>query len=124
MDDQVQLELAHLIRISWIVLIPVGVLLAMVLYKLAMLLHGVLEFLNLARYELAPAMKDLRHAAEHVEFLSGKAADSVRSLEHGVEVTRPAIVSGINRIRDGAAGIKTRVGSLFSGLRRSFIQPK
>lgn len=111
--DMTQHELAHLIRVSWIVLIPVGVLLSLVLYKLAMLLHALLEFLTIARYELAPAIKDLRLTAEHVELLSGRAASSVKSVEDGVAATGPAL-------RSAGREIKIGVASLLSGLRESF----
>lgn len=106
-------ELAHLIRVSWIVLIPVGVLLSLVLYKLAMLLHSFLDFFTIARYELAPAMKDLRLTAEHVEALSAKAVSGVKSVEEGVSATGPALRSAG---RDIVAGVE----SVWSGIRESF----
>lgn len=113
METLTESELAHLIRISWIVLIPVGVLLSMVLYKLAMLLHGLLELLCLARYELTPAMKDLRRTAEHVETLSRKAVDSVHTVESGVAATGPALQSA-------GKGVVNGISSVLSGLKHSF----
>lgn len=96
-----QSEMAHLLRVSWIVLIPAGVLLSLVLYKLAMLLHSLLDFLNLARYELAPAMKDVRLIAEHVEMLSEWAATGVKSIEEGAASTGPALKSLGREIQHG-----------------------
>jgi hypothetical protein len=113
MDDMTQQEMAHLVRVSWIVLIPAGVLLSMVLYKLAMLLHGLLEFLTLARYELTPALKDLRLTAEHVEVLSAKAVAGVRTVEKGVHSTGPAIRSARQNVVRG-------LESFWNGLRHSF----
>lgn len=108
-----QQELAHLIRVSWIVLIPVGVLLSLVLYKLAMLLHAVLDLATLARYELTPAMRDLRLTAEHVELLSAKAVSGMQSVEEGVAATGPAIRGGVETVKAG-------VESFWAGLRQSF----
>jgi len=115
--DNTQQELAHLIRISWIVLMPAGVLLCLVLYKLAMLLHGLLDVLTIARYELTPAMKDLRVTAENIEVLSTKAVSGVKSVEQGVSATGPALKSAG---RDLAIGAE----SLWSGLRHSFSRKK
>jgi hypothetical protein len=106
-------ELGHLIRVSWIVLIPVGVLLSLVLYKLVFLLHSLVELLCLARYELTPALKDLRLTAEHVEVLSGKAVEGVRTVESGIAATGPAIQSAKRSIVHG-------IESLLSGLKQSF----
>lgn len=113
MDETTAQEMAHLVRVGWIVLIPAGVLLSLVLYKLAMLLHGLLEFLTLARYEVAPALKDLRLTAEHVESLSAKAVAGVQSVEHGVAATGPALRSARQEL---AVGLQ----SFFSGLKQSF----
>ncbi len=112
-----QEELAHLIRVSWIVLIPVGVLLSMVLYKLAMLLHSLLDFMTLARYELTPAMKDLRLTVENAEILSSKAVSSLKSVESGVAATVPAIKSAGQNVVSG-------VESLWNGIRESFSRKK
>ncbi len=115
--DPVQTELQHLLRASWIVLIPAGVLLSMVLYKLAMLLHGVVEFLTLARYELAPALKDVRLTAEHVEALSARAVAGVKSVESGVAATGPVLRTVGREITYG-------VQSLWSGITRSFSRKR
>ncbi len=109
----VQQEWSHLLRICWIVLIPVGVLLAMVLYKLAMLLHSLLEFLYLVRHEVTPAMKDLRLTAENVEILSRTAVNGVKTIENGVAATSPALQSAKRRV-------VSSVQSFFGGLKQAF----
>lgn len=113
MDDVTQQEMAHLIRVSWIVLIPAGVLLSLVLYKLGMLLHGLVEFLTLARYELSPAMKDLRLTAEHVEALSAKAVTGVKSVESGIAATGPVL-------RTAGRSVTRGLESVWNGLKQSF----
>jgi len=117
MDDLTQQEMANLIRVSWIVLIPAGVLLSLVLYKLVMLLHGLLEFITLARYELTPAMKDIRLTAEHVEVLSAKAVEGVKTVEHSVYATGPALKSAGREVVVG-------VESFWSGLKQSFSRKR
>lgn len=112
-----QTEMEHLLRVSWIVLIPAGVLLSMVLYKLAMLLHGLVEFLTLARYELAPALKDVRLTAEHVEALSSRAANSVKTVENGVAATGPALKAVGREIQYG-------LQSVWSGIMQSFSRKR
>ena len=108
-----QTEWDHLVRVSWIVLIPVGVLLALVLYKLAMLLNALLEFVSLAKYELTPTMQDLRLTAEHVEAISRKASHGVDRFEQGVAATGPAMQSVKQRVLIGAQ-------SLLGGLKQAF----
>lgn len=112
--DPVQTEMQHLLRVSWIVLIPAGVLLSMVLYKLAMLLHGLVEFMTLARYELAPALKDVRLTAEHVEALSSRAAAGVKSVESGVAATGPALKAVSREIRYGFQSVWNGITQSFS----------
>jgi hypothetical protein len=128
MNDTTQLELTQLIRISWIVLIPVGVLLALVLYKLAMLLHSVLDFLTVARYELAPTLKDLRTTMEHVEEISARAASGAKTVERGVSEAGPALGRGVERVKDVTAtvakGLVTGVESLWQGVQQAFDRHK
>lgn len=117
MDQLSEHELANLIRVAWIVLVPGGVLLCMVLYKLVMLLHGLVEFLTLARYEMAPTLKDLRLTAENVEVLSSKAVHGVRSVENRVSATVPAI-------RSAGQSLASGLESLWSGIRGSFSRKR
>ena len=98
-------ELAHLIRVAWILLIPAGVLLSMVLYKLFLLLQGVVEFLTLARHELTPAMRDLRLTAEQVETLSSKAVANVRTVESGFNMAVPILQSFKHKTLTGLSAL-------------------
>jgi len=109
LDVQTQQELAHLFQISWIVLIPVGVLLSLVLYQLFLLLYGLVEFLTVSRYELTPILKDVRRTAEHVEILTNKAVSGVRGAQDGFAATGLAVTA-----------VKYRIEALFRGLRNSF----
>jgi hypothetical protein len=106
-------EMSHLIRVAWILLIPAGLLLSMVLYKLFVLLQGLLEFLTLARHELTPALRDLRLTAEHVEALSARAVNNVRAVETTAQSVGPMVRAARNKIFSG-------VGAVWRGLRQSF----
>lgn len=123
-DTLLQQEMTQLVRISWIVLIPVGVLLSLVLYKLMSLLHGLSEFLTIARYELSPAIKDLRVTAENVEILSTKAVSSVQKVEQGIAATRPAVQRGLSNLKSASKEAVLGLESLWSGLRQSFDKQK
>lgn len=79
-------QLDRLILVSWILLIPIGVFLVLILGKLVFILHGVSEFMTLSRYELYPILKDIRQIAERADTLSQKAVDASESLERGIEV--------------------------------------
>lgn len=106
-------EMTHLIRVAWILLIPAGVLLSMVLYKLFLLLQGLFEFLTLARHELTPAMRDLRLTAEHVETLSAKAVHNVKIVENSASSVGPLV----RAVQHNAV---SRVSAIWRGLRQSF----
>lgn len=108
-----QEEWTQFIRICWMVLIPVGFLLAIVLYRLLILLQAVSEFLSLARYEITPIMKDVRLTAQNMETLSRKAVNSVQTIESGVAATGPAVRTMRRRVVTG-------VQSLMGGLRQAF----
>jgi hypothetical protein len=112
-QDIVQEELAHLVRVGWIVLIPSGVLFSMVLYKLVMLLHGLLSFLTLAQYELAPAMKDLKRTAEHVEALTHKAVTGVKTVENGVVATGSTLNSASKMASQRISALWSKVKTRF-----------
>jgi hypothetical protein len=79
---------------------PVGLCLLVLLVQLVFILASVLECLTLIRYEILPALKDVRLTAAHVEDLSGRVAtggqvlhQSIRSGRFGVQ----ALVSGLGR---------------------------
>jgi hypothetical protein len=106
-------EMTHLIRVAWILLIPAGVLLSMVLYKLFVLLQGLLEFVTLARHELTPAMRDLRLTAEHVEVLSAKAVHNIKAVESSALSVGPLVRAVQNKTLSG-------LGALWRGFSQSF----
>ncbi|MEB3286288.1 MAG: hypothetical protein VKJ04_02175 [Vampirovibrionales bacterium] len=119
-SDALQQQLANLVQVSWVVLIPLGVLLSLVIYKILMLLQSVYEFWTVARHELSPAMQDLRKTASHVEILTGKAVDSIESVERGVQSATPMFQDGLGRIQQAGASLRSGVFAVLSGFASSF----
>ncbi len=101
-------QLEILTTVSWVLLMPVGVLLVIVLFKLAFILHGVSEFWAVARYELYPTLKDLRQVASRAEILSEKAVTGVETLEKGVE----AAGQGVQKIKGFSEGFAGGFGGV------------
>ncbi len=117
MDDTTQLN--TLIMVSWILLIPVGVLLIIALFKLVFILHGLGEFQSLARYELYPTLKDLRQVAHRAEILSEKAVTGVTALEKGMEKGAEIASHGVGKLKGASAGFAGGAGSLMGTLLRA-----
>lgn len=105
------IQLATLAKVAWIILIPVGLLLTMVLFKLAFLLHTVSDFVGVARYELIPLLRELQQTSTHLETLSAKVVASVESVEKGVHAIKPTLSKGLGVLRE-KLGVTT---SLLSG---------
>lgn len=123
-ENALDQELTHLVQVSWFILMPVGLLLAMVLYKLFTLLHGVSEFLTIARHELSPALQDLRKTATHVEILSAKAVEGVATIEKGAQATGPAVKQGLTRLKAFGDACKYNALAVAGGILQSFTKKK
>ena len=109
-----------LIQLNLFILLPVGILLALVLYKIIQLLQLVYQFLSMAQYELAPALKDLRATTAHVEALSGKAVAGVETVERGIAQTKPLVEKGLKNVQVASQELKTGFTSAISGVLQSF----
>lgn len=116
MDEQVK----SLILVNLGILIPVGILLVMLLYKLVMLLQSLGEFLTLAQYEVSPTLKDVRSITRNVETISQKAVSGVESVERGVEATKPVVSQSVENVRSLSSDLKNNVSAVVSGIFRSF----
>lgn len=99
-SSPVQGQLSTLIQIVGWLAVPVGVLLVLVLYKLLMLLQATLEFVSLARYEVYPLLKELRHTAAHLENLSGKVANSADAVSKVVNLGKGAALTTVSGISE------------------------
>jgi len=107
------IQLDRLILVSWILLIPIGVLTAIVLAKLMFILHGVSEFMTLSRYELYPTLKDLRTVAERADALSEKALNASQSIERGIEAAGTQAEKIKQAAEETISSIGGPIGSVF-----------
>lgn len=114
--DVVETQLANLITVSWILLIPAGLLVVLLLYKMVYLLHTVSEFVSISRFELYPLLQSLQRTADHVDKLTGKVVAGVEQIERGIENTKPMVADAARKVADGMSSLSRQSGSLFSGL--------
>ncbi len=109
-----------LIQLNLVLLVPVVIFLALVLYQVLRLLTTVSGFVSMAQYELSPALKDVRLTAGHVETLSAKAVGGVNSIEKGVEATGPVLKEGVDTMRRASGQLQDGAQALFSGIVNAF----
>ena len=119
-SSSVSQQLSQLIQVSWLLLIPVALMLVLVLHQLWTLLQGLSEFMSMARYELYPAVKDLRAVANHLEVISAKAVVGAETVEKAAHVAS----KGVDGVKSSLEGLFTNTGSFLGGLVRSFIRQK
>ncbi|MDX2085631.1 MAG: hypothetical protein SFZ03_09615 [Candidatus Melainabacteria bacterium] len=117
---EVSSQMANLLAVCWILLIPIGVLLAIILYKIVFLLHTALEFFTLARFEAYPMLQDLRATAHHVEKLSGKVVAGVEAAEQAAQAAVPVVKQGASSVGQQVRGLVDGVGAMLGGLYRVF----
>lgn len=77
-------QLAKMIEVLTVLLIPVGVLLALLLYKSLFLLQHALDFINIARFDLVPLIQDLRAITSHTARL-------VEQVDSGVDLIQRSL---------------------------------
>lgn len=77
-------QLAKMIEVLTVLLIPVGVLLSLLLYKSLFLLQHALDFINIARFDVVPLIQDLRAITTHTARL-------VEQVDSGVELIQRSI---------------------------------
>ena len=127
MDTDYFTELANLTRISWILLIPVGLLLCVVLYQLAVLIATSVDIIKLARHEAAPMLQDLKQITSHVESLSSKANDTVTAVENSAKSVGPwvknQVTHGSSAARSGLSDAFSFIKAAVSGLAKSVSKP-
>ncbi|XVJ50842.1 MAG: hypothetical protein HEQ32_01630 [Vampirovibrio sp.] len=85
------IQLAKLLEVMTLLLIPVGVLLALLLYKLVFLLQNALDFVTIARFDLIPMIQDLRAITSHTAKLTEQVDSSMDFIQHSVGQVKPAL---------------------------------
>ncbi len=77
-------QLAKMLEVGTLLLIPVGVLLTLLLYKSLFLLQHALDFVNIARFDLVPLIQDLRAITSHTARL-------VEQIDSGVDLIQRSV---------------------------------
>jgi Flp pilus assembly protein TadB len=97
------LQQASLQWCGWLVW-PIVLCVLVLLVQLVFLLYSVLDCMTLIRYELLPALKDVRLTASHMEDLSATMVNSTQLLGQG--------------LKSGRSGLS----ALYVGLKRAFVK--
>ena len=84
-------QLAKMIELLTLLLVPVGVLLALLLYKSLFLLQHALDFINIARFDLVPLIQDLRAITSHTARL-------VEQVDSGVDLIQRSVGKGASAL--------------------------
>ena len=85
------IQLAKMLQVATLLLVPVGVLLVLLLYKLLSLLQYALDFFNIARFDLIPIIQDVRAITAHAAKLSNQVDAGVKKVNKSVDKIKPAL---------------------------------
>lgn len=88
---EILLPLQWLLLTLIILLIPVGILVGVVLYRVVSLMTQFGELFILIRHELIPILIDLRHSSGHLQSITEHMADGVHTVARGVKASVPAM---------------------------------
>ena len=111
MDTNYLTELANLTRISWVLLIPVALLLCVVMYQVAVLLSTTVDLLKLVKYESAPMLQDMKQITNHVESITASANNSVAAVEKTAHAVGPWVQNKVNQSSNTAkSGFSDAIG--------------
>jgi hypothetical protein len=116
LENGVQVQLAQLVQVAWVLLIPLGVMGLFLLYKLGCLLQLVLELGTIARYELYPILQNAHRITDRVDVLSSKVTSGVEAVERTAAKAKPAWKKGSETFTVGRYKVKAAAGTLFTGL--------
>jgi hypothetical protein len=111
-------QLAHLIMIMSLLLLPVGLLLLLLLYKVLQLLGAVLELVTVARFDVYPMIKDCRALTQHAEALLGKAHSLADLAEEGLLALQPKAQQGQQALASWGRNLAEAAQVLGQGVRR------
>jgi hypothetical protein len=119
-DSLADVQLAKLLQVLTLLSIPVGVLLTLLLYKTLFLMQQMLDFVNIARFDVVPMIQDLRAITSHTAKLAEQVDSSVSLVQRSVGKVNPALKQvkswGIEKI----SGLGAWIASELKG----FVQSK
>ena len=99
-------QLAKMLEVLTLLLIPVGVLFALLLYKSLFLLQHSLDFVNIASFDLVPLIQDLRAITSHTARLVEQVDSGVDLLQRSVGKVPSALKQAQSWGRSGFACAK------------------
>jgi hypothetical protein len=103
-------QLAKLLQVATLMLIPVGLVMLLLLYKVITLLQHGLDFVNIARFDLIPLLQDARHITSHVSSLTQKVDSGVTTVQNTISKASPLL----NKTKTGAKAVGYNIiSSLF-----------
>jgi hypothetical protein len=122
-------EWETLVKVVWILLIPIGFLLALLLYQLLLLLLTITDLVSLARHEVVPTLKNVRLSSGHAETLGGKVVSGVQGVEKSFKKIKFKKQTGdvsnkaLTTMTQVTLPIQASVSGVVSGLQRAFRSP-
>jgi hypothetical protein len=103
-------QLAKMLQVATLMLIPVGLVVLLLLYKIIVLLQHGLDFINIARFDLVPLLQDARHITHHVSSLTQKVDSGVSNVQNVMSKASPLL----SKTKTGAKAVGyTIINSLF-----------
>jgi|GEM_PF-6204031 len=87
------MQLANMLQVATWLLVPVGILLVLLLYKLSSLLQYALEFFSIARFDIVPIIQDARIITAHAANLSKKVDSGAQTVQDTVDKVKPYITN-------------------------------
>jgi len=108
-------QLAKMLELLTLLLIPVGVLMALLLYKSLFLLQHALDFVNIARFDLVPLIQDLRAITSHTARLVEQVDSGVELIQHSVGKGASALNQAKSWGLSGFCGLKKWATTAWEG---------
>ena len=109
-----EVQLSLLMMVAWVLLIPIGVLFCVLLFRVITLLDTTHAVIDAARIDLTPLLSSLRETASHVEALTQKAQDGVESLERSAKAVPPLVGKGFRELGVQLVSTGHRVSAIAS----------
>jgi hypothetical protein len=119
-------EWETLVKVVWILLIPIGFLVVLLLYQVLLLLFTLTDLVSLARHEVVPTLKNVRLSSGHAEALTGKVVSGVEGVERGFKKFRlkkqsnDCMQTGLSALSKVTQPVQAGFSGVVSGLQRAF----
>jgi hypothetical protein len=118
------IQLAKMLQVATLLLIPVGVLFVLLLYKLLSLMQYALDFFNIARFDLIPIIQDARAITAHAAKLSKQVDDSTEKIKSTVDKVKPYVTNAGSFGKIGVTKLKDMLIDGISALLKSDVSTR